>query len=411
MTYIAIRKLGAVALSGILFSACGGGGSSSGTASTSSSISSTSTSAPAYLAASTPTPTPAPSSATSGITVLAGSGVAAFVDGSGTNASFSTPIAIALDQAGNLYVNDDPEPQANSTFLPVMRKVTPTGTVTTLIGFDMVYPFAIDGQGNFFGLGSTTGSGEELLEFSAAAQPTVLVSNANLQTGSSDGPLASATFDAPIIVAVDAAGNLYVADITNCGVIRKITPSSTVVTLAGSSSNCGHTDGVGTAASFSNIEGMAVDQSGNVYVSDVSGVNTGSGDTAAFTPTAAAIRKIAADGAVTTLAGSASAVGNADGTGSAATFYLPHYITTDNAGNVYVTDSTSPNNSGGSLIRAVSAAGVVTTIVGQANATTAAVTGPLPGAFPGIAINGIVWAGNGVIYALVQNKVLKIQLP
>jgi DNA-binding beta-propeller fold protein YncE len=119
---------------------------------------------------------------------------------------------------------------------------------------------------------------------------------------------------------VDAAGNVYVADLNNHR-IRKITPARTVTTLAGSSS--GFADGVGTAARFNNPLGVAVDAAGNLYVGDRFNHR---------------IRKITPAGVVTTLAGTGT-TGSADGVGTAARFNNPFGVAVDAAGNLYVADA------------------------------------------------------------------------
>ena len=135
-----------------------------------------------------------------------------------------------------------------------------------------------------------------------------------------DGTGTAASFYYPYGIAIDAAGNLYVADERN-NAIRKITSSGVVTTLAGSGS-VGSADGTGAAASFSNPTGVAVDSAGNIYVTDV-GNNE--------------IRKITPAAVVTTVAGSAKS-GFADGTGAAAEFEYPYGLSIDPKGNIYVSD-------------------------------------------------------------------------
>ena len=119
-------------------------------------------------------------------------------------------------------------------------------------------------------------------------------------------------------MAVDTAGNVYVADFDNHRV-RKITATGVVTTLAGSTS--GYLDATGTAAQFNFPAGVAVDAAGNVYVADSNNHR---------------IRKITATGIVTTLVG--STLGYLDGTGAAAQFNYPYGVAVDLAGNVYVAD-------------------------------------------------------------------------
>ena len=142
-------------------------------------------------------------------------------------------------------------------------------------------------------------------------------------SGSANGTGSAARFYYPFGVAVDSAGNVYVADTGN-NTIRKVTPAGVVTTLAGLAGSSGSADGTGSAARFNYPSGVAVDSAGNVYVADT-GNNT--------------IRKVTPAGVVTTLAGLAGSPGSADGTGSAARFYYPHGVAVDSAGNVYVADT------------------------------------------------------------------------
>lgn len=164
------------------------------------------------------------------------------------------------------------------------------------------------------------------------------------QQGSTDGAGAAALFRQPNGVAIDSSGNVYIADTGN-SIIRRISVAGVVTTVAGSSSNQSYRDGTGTSAWFNSPSALTVDGVGNVYVAD-------SGN--------AVIRKIAVDGTVTTLAGTAGSTGTADGTGSAARFNQPSGIIIDSAGNLFVSDTYNQT------IRKVTAAGVVTTLAGLA---------------------------------------------
>ena len=162
--------------------------------------------------------------------------------------------------------------------------------------------------------------------------------------GSADGTSANAYFSDPMGVAIDATGNILVADTGN-NTVRRISPGGIVSTWLGKAGTSGSANGSGTAATFNHPEGLAIDQAGSVYVAD-----TGN----------QMIRKITADGTVTTLAGTAGTVGSADGTAGAAQFDGPIGLVVDSNGTVYVSDSLN------STIRKITPAGVVTTLAGQA---------------------------------------------
>jgi sugar lactone lactonase YvrE len=210
-------------------------------------------------------------------------------EGTAGTATFFTPYGVAVDTGGYAYVAD----QANLR----IRKITPTGVVSTLAGTGAS--------------GATNGTGD------------------------------TATFSNLCGVAVDQSGHVYVADTFN-HLIRKISPAGVVSTLAGTAGYAGAVNDTGTAAKFNNPNGVAVDNSGYVYVADTYNNQ---------------IRKISPTGVVSTLAG-ASLSGSENGTGTAARFYYPYGVAVDKNGTVYATDY---NNQ---LIRKISPAGVVSTLAG-----------------------------------------------
>jgi len=249
-------------------------------------------------------------STTGALSTFAGSGTAGFTDGTGAAAAFGFVTGIAIDGSGNIYVAD----AGNSA----IRKVTLAGVVSTLnfssyntngIGVSLsailgsLSAIAVDKLGNNIYIASAGVVYQ--VNFSAQLITAVASSSNNYITG----------------IAVDVFENLYVGTPTS---ILKIAPSvyNSTTTLAGGTSP-GSADGTGTAASFNNITGLAVDVSGNVYVAD-NGNNR--------------IRMVSPAGVVSTIAGT-GAIGSANGAGSSATFTAPFGIATDAAGTLYVGDS------------------------------------------------------------------------
>jgi sugar lactone lactonase YvrE len=282
------------------------------------------------------------------VTTLAGTDAFGSVDGTGSAATFALPYGTAVDPEGNVVVTEGGS---------VLRKVTPSGVVTTIAGLASAYG-NVDATGlnaRFWTPIGVAASrlGNVYVADSHASTIRKILPDAAVTTfagkdgvaGASDGQGASARFSGPSGVAVDSAENIYVADYYN-NTVRKITPSGAVSTLAGLAGSSGSADGTGSAARFSNPSALATDAAGNVYVAD--GAN--------FT-----IRKIVvATGAVTTLAGLAGNYGSADGAGSAARFIYPQGVATDASGNVYVADT---NNH---TIRRITPSGDVTTLAGSA---------------------------------------------
>ena len=254
---------------------------------------------------------------------------------------FNFPQGVAVDASGNLYVSD---------YNHRIQKVTPAGVVTTFAGstaghangtgaaaqFDVPWGLAFDASGNLY---VADLSNHRIRKVTPAGVVSTIAGSGT--AGFADENIGTnAQFDNPSAVAVDALGNVYVADYDNHR-IRKVTPAGVVTTLAGSGTAGFVDDNIGSDAQFNNPSAVAVDASGNVYVADANNNR---------------IRKVTPAGGVTTLAG--GTLGFADGTGTDAKFYNPMGLAIDASGNLYVADN------GTDRIRKVTSAGVVTTLVG-----------------------------------------------
>ena len=242
------------------------------------------------------------SGVTGAVTTFAGNATGGYADGTGAGATFNNPQGMALDAQGNIYVAD--------AFNNRIRKITPSGTVTTIAG---------NGTAGY--------SGDK-------------------------GNALNAQFYGPRGVAVDVQGNVFVADFGN-NVIRQINTSGIITTIAGNGT-AGYNNGTGTdTVRFNSPADVAVDNKGNIFVADYNNN---------------LIRKITSAGVVSTVAGTLSP-GYVNGTvntttGAYVSFDKPLALVLDAAGNIYVADS------GNSAIREITPALVTTTVAGGPGQST-----------------------------------------
>lgn len=276
------------------------------------------------------------------VTTFAGS-TDGYNNATGTAAQFNSLNGVDVGPDGTIYVAE--------TFGNRIRKITPDGAVTLLAGsttgasgatndngalarFSAPQDVAVDAAGNVFV--AETGN-DRIRRITPTGDVTTW---AGSTVGAGNGIGTAAQFDNPFSLDIDAAGNIYVAESGNDR-IRKILPDQTVSTYAGSTA--GFANGISTAAQFNNPYAVAVDAAGIVYVADATNHR---------------IRKILTNQDVSTLAGSTS--GYTDATGAAAQFNSPQGIAVDSSGaNIYVSDNTNQR------IRKVTSAGVVTTFAGS----------------------------------------------
>lgn len=272
-------------------------------------------------------------------TTLAGSpGFTGTNDGTGQNSRFFSPVGIAVDSAGTLYVAD---------FLNhAIRKMTREGThwnVTAIAGlagssgyqdgtnsdarFNRPTGIALDSAGNLF---VSERYNHTIRKISPAGTNWVVSTVAGLTTvtGHEDGTNTDARFYLPSGLAIDSSNHIYVADAANY-TIREIVEVGTnwvVGTIAGSVTNAGFVDDINLDALFNYPYAVAVDAAGKVYVADWGND---------------AIRELSRfgqDWLVMTIAGFSGAFGTNDGPGTVAGFFSPAGIAVDPAGNLYVTD-------------------------------------------------------------------------
>lgn len=273
----------------------------------------------------------------------------------GESARFRELRGMAFNPAGDLFVVDMRNTYGSS---PELRRISPAGLVTSFVGnHDGYYSYA-DGVGSgaaMYNMRSVTfdsagmgfvGDSRSIRSITPEGLVTTIAGSLAGQ-GYVNGQAQAARFNDIDGIAKDSVGNIYVSDSDNQA-IRKLAPTGIVSTFAGaapetSSGRAGYADGLGTAARFYSPGQIGVDASDNVYVADYANNR---------------IRKITPAGLVTTLAGQGTA-GVVDGQGSAAQFDHPFALAVDKAtGNVYTADYR------GYTVRRITPSGEVTTVVG-----------------------------------------------
>ena len=288
------------------------------------------------------------------ISVFAGNGLSSAGGDGGlaTGASLGSPTGLAFDSSGNLYIVD----WASSN----VRKVDTNGIITTVAGDGGQGGFsgdggpatkalltnptgiAVDKSGNLY----IADRGNQRIRMVTASSGTIstIAGSSTIGLSGDGGPAAKATFTLPTGIAIDATGNLYIADENNRA-IRRISTSGIITTVAGTG-QFGYSgdNGQATKAKLAGPQGVAVDASGNLYIAD-------SGNER--------IRYVNISGIITTIAGTGAAGFSGDSSAAtAATFSNPVGVALDASGNVYVADL--DNN----RIRRFVVGGAVTTFAG-----------------------------------------------
>jgi len=267
-----------------------------------------------------------------GITTVAGNGQPGYSDDGGpaTAAWLYGPASVAADLTGSLYI-------AEATRV---RKVIPSGSITTVAGqlgqwgysgdggpatvASLAEPedVAVDSAGNFY-IADTGNS--RVRKVTSGGTITTAAGNGRLGYSGDGGPATLASLALPRGVAVDSAGNLYIADANN-NRIRKVTPGGTITTAAGNGREGYSGDGgSATVASLSYPGGLALDPVGNLYIADTNNHR---------------VRKVTPSGTITTVAGNGEPGYYLDGWAATdAPLFLPVGVAVDSVGNLYIADS------------------------------------------------------------------------
>ena len=272
------------------------------------------------------------------------------LDGVGTSARFFYPRAIAAAPSGELWVADS----SNHS----IRRISPEGVVSTAAGlagqagsadglgsaarFYFPRGIALDARG---GAWVADSSNHTVRHISASGQVRTVAGLAG-QKGQADGVGSHARFDSPNGLAVNAQGDVLVADYGNHS-IRRISPEGVVTTLAGLAGQAGSADGMGSAARLNAPRGIAIDAQGWLYVADNNNHS---------------IRRVSPQGQVSTWAGLAGQSAYVNAQGAAARLHYPRSVAIDGAGHVYVADTYNH------AVRRISPDGRVSTWAGDAPA-------------------------------------------
>jgi uncharacterized protein (TIGR03437 family) len=300
------------------------------------------------------------------VTTFAGNGNMTFSGDGGpaTAASLNSPRGLAINLAGGVYISDT----GNSR----VRMVSPAGIISTVAGngtygasgdgslainasFSDVTDIALDAAGNLY----IADASNRRIRSVTPGGIVGIVAGTGIQGSSGDGGLAiDAALNRPISVTVDAANNLYICDSANHNIRRVNLASGMITTYAGNGTAAYSGDGgLATAASLQFPLGVTTDKSGNLYIAD-SGNNS--------------IRKVSPGGVIVTVAGSSGAGFAGDGAAAnGALLNIPSDVAVDGSGNLFIADS------GNNRVRKIDGStGIIGTIAGGANDGFSGDTGP-----------------------------------
>jgi hypothetical protein len=341
-----------------------------------------------------PRPVDSPPEDVGSITTVAGTGTAgSWGDGAAaTDADLDYPGPIAFGPDGSLYIVE----------LERVRKVDPSGTITTVVGSPVGddpplgeagrltpggHVIAVDAAGNIY----VTRGASMVVKVTPTGAVTRVAGTGEAGYSGDGGPATEARLGNVYDIALDDRGNLYIVD-SRFNLLRRVDGAGVITTLAGTGRKGFSGDGgPATAATFNDLDGVAVDARGNIYLAD-----TGNGR----------IRRIDRRGIITTIAGPGENGSSGNG-GPAihASFYAEH-VCVDPAGNLYFADAVH------NTIREIDADGIITTVAGTGARGYSGDDGPAIRARfhePGRAIIG----PDGALYVSDNgnNRVRRIVLP
>ena len=311
--------------------------------------------------------------------------------GAAISASLANPEGVAVDNQGNLFIAD----RSNGR----IRKVTPGGIITTVAGgggafgdgglatnaqLDRPMDVAVDAAGNLFipDLGF-----RRLRKVSAGGTITTVAGSGQPRYSGDRGPATRAELDEPRHTALDAAGNLFIADVEN-NVIRKISTDGTITTVAGTGQRGLAGDGgAATSALLKRPHGVAVGPDGSIYIADFDN---------------ARVRKVSPLGIISTFAGGGAALGD-NGPATSAQLSAPSGVALDAAGNVFISEC------GGNRVRKVTPTGTITTVAGTGQSGSFGDGGPATAAtlncVSAVAVDA---SGNLYLSDIGNNRVRKV---